>query len=781
MGFSSFPHLLLLSVLVVHLGLTVETALPPNSQAVSRVNGRRQVQSDPYVPVGNQSKSEGRLKVGSDNIILNPIFENGLSNWTGKGCNIFLYESMGDGNVLPPYGKFFASATNRAASWNGIEQEITGRMQTNIAYEVTAVVRIYGGNLASADVQITLWVQSPDMREQYIKIAITQATENDWVQLQGKLLLNGAPSRVIIFLEGPPPGTDILISSLVVKHAEKTPRPPRPAMKDAPFGVNIIENSDLEDETNWWFPLGNCALSIGIGSPLQLPPMAIESLGPHEPLSGCYILATNRTDSWMGAAQMITDRLKLYLTYQVSAWVRIGPGSTSPQIVNLALGVDGKWINGGQVEINDDVWHEVGGSFRIEKQPSKVMVYVQGPAPGVDLMVSGLQIFPVDRKARFRFLKRQTDKIRKRNVILRFSGSEASNVTGNFVEVKQAENSFPFGSCITRASIDNEHLVDFLVKNFNWVVFGNELKWPWIERQQGILNYKDADDLLNFCENYNLEIRGHCIFWEMEYAVQSWVQSLNGSDLLTAVQKHLTDLLMRYKGKFKHYDVDNEMLHGSFYKDRLGKDIQTNMFKMANQLDPSASLFVNDYHVEDGSDIRSSPEKYIQQILDLKSQGAPVGGIGIQGHIESPVGPIVRSALDKLGTLGLPIWFTELDVSSTNEYVRADDLEVMLREAFAHPSVEGIILWGFWELYMSRQNAYLVNAEGKINEAGRRYLALKKEWLSYANGHIDALGEFRFRGFYGTYNVEISSPTGKLNKTFVVEKGQFPLLFTIDL
>ena len=69
-----------------------------------------------------------------------------------------------------------------------------------------------------------------------------------------------------------------------------------------------------------------------------------------------------------------------------------------------------------------------------------------------------------------------------------------------------------------------------------------------------------------------------------------------------------------------------------------------------------------------------------------------MGGIGIQGHIDSPVGPVVSSALDKLGTLGLPIWFMELDVSSTNEFVRADGLEVMLHEAFAHPGVEGISL-----------------------------------------------------------------------------------------
>ncbi|KAL4289264.1 hypothetical protein AHAS_Ahas19G0368800 [Arachis hypogaea] len=113
---------------------------------------------------------------------------------------------------------------------------------------------------------------------------------------------------------------------------------------------------------------------------------------------------------------------------------------------------------------------------------------------------------------------------------------------------------------------------------------------------------------------------------------------------MKAVQNRLSSLLNRYKGKFRHYNVNNEMLHGSFYQDMLG---------------------------------------------------APVGGIGIQGHIDSPMGPIVCSVLDKLETLGLPIWFTELDVSSRNEYVRADDLEVMMREAMAHPSVDGIMLWGF--------------------------------------------------------------------------------------
>ncbi|PSR99950.1 Anti-sigma-I factor RsgI6 like [Actinidia chinensis var. chinensis] len=716
-----------------------------------------------------------------ENMILNPRFEDGLNNWSGRGCNIVLHDSMGDGKIMPMSGKYFASATGRTQSWNGIQQEITGRVQRKLAYEVTAIVRIFGNNVTSAGVRATLWVQSPDSREQYIGIANSQATDKDWVQLQGKFLLNGSPSKVVVYLEGPPPGTDILLNSLVLKHAKKVPPSSPPVIENANYGINIITNSNLYDGTNGWFPLGNCMLSVGTGSPHILPPMARDSLGPHQPLSGRYILVTNRTQTWMGPAQMITDKLELYLTYQVSAWVRIGSGATGPQNVNVALGVDNQWVNGGQVEVNHDTWHEIGGSFRIEKKPAKVLVYVQGPASGVDFMLAGLQIFPVDRHARFKHLRRQTDKIRKRDVVLKFSGSDSSSFLGTFVKVRQTQNSFPFGSCINRTNIDNEDFVDFFAKHFNWAVFGNELKWYWTEPQQGNVNYRDADDLLNLCKSRNIETRGHCIFWEVEGTVQSWIKALNTNDLKTAVQNRLNSLLTRYKGKFKHYDVNNEMLHGSFYQDHLGKDIRANMFKTANQLDPTATLFVNDYHVEDGCDPRSSPEKYIQHILDLQEQGAPVGGIGIQGHIDSPVGSIVCSAMDKLGILGLPIWYTELDVSSTNEYIRADDLEVMLRETFAHPAVDGIMLWGFWELFMSRDNSHLVNAEGDINEAGKRYLALKQEWMSHAHGHIDEQGQFGFRGFQGTYAVEIVTASKKISKTFVVDEGESTLVVSIDL
>lgn len=78
---------------------------------------------------------------------------------------------MDGGKIVPLSGKVFAAATQRKDTWNGIQQEISGRFQRKRVYEVTAVVRIFGNNVTNATVQATLWVLNANQREQYIVIA----------------------------------------------------------------------------------------------------------------------------------------------------------------------------------------------------------------------------------------------------------------------------------------------------------------------------------------------------------------------------------------------------------------------------------------------------------------------------------------------------------------------------------------------------------------------------------------------------------------------------------
>lgn len=82
-----------------------------------------------------------------------------------------MHDSLGAGKVLPQIGKYFASATNRTQNTNGIQQDLTGRVQRKRMYEATAVVRLFGSNVAPSDVRATLYVQTLNGKDQYIGIA----------------------------------------------------------------------------------------------------------------------------------------------------------------------------------------------------------------------------------------------------------------------------------------------------------------------------------------------------------------------------------------------------------------------------------------------------------------------------------------------------------------------------------------------------------------------------------------------------------------------------------
>ncbi|XP_040380479.1 endo-1,4-beta-xylanase 2-like [Oryza brachyantha] len=574
------------------------------------------------------------------------------------------------------------------------------------------------------------------------------------------------------------------------------------------FGVDLIE---VEHGLAGWSPVGaRTAVSAHVererdDAAVLLPAVATEGQSERRRPrpSGPYVVAARRAGEEDGMRHALpAGALVPRVTYRVVGWVGVvqvqvqvrveggGGGAAGGQqhaaAVRVGLRVDdddgcGRWIDCGAVSAAGG-WAEINGAFRLRTRPLAAAVHVCGAPAGVDVKVMDLQVFATDRKARFRQLKEETDKVRKREVVLKFGGGTGTTMSGASVRVAQLENRFPFGSCINKTAIQNPRFVDFFCDNFDWAVFENELKWYSTEPQRGRLDYRDADELVGFCERHGKPARGHCIFWAVDGDVQQWVKDLGRDDLASAVHGRLNGLLSRYAGRFRHYDVNNEMLHGRFYRDRLGDGVAALMFREAARLDPAARLFVNDYNVLRGNDPNATPEKYVELVDALRRGGAVVGGIGVQGHMDNPaVGEVIRAALDKLATAGAPIWVTELDVSEPDVSLRADDLEVVLREAYAHPAVEGVMLWGFMQGLMWRQDAYLVDADGAINEAGRRFLQLRREWRSDARGTLDVDGHFRFRGYHGTYVAQVTTATGKMLRTFTVDERDSSLELDLDM
>ncbi len=93
----------------------------------------------------------------------------------------------------------------------------------------------------------------------------------------------------------------------------------------------------------------------------------------------------------------------------------------------------------------------------------------------------------------------------------------------------------------------------------------------------------------------------------------------------------------------------------------LGPEFLTLAFKFAHEADPDAKLYYNDYGIEAGPKHASS----LVLLKRLIKDGAPIHGVGIQGHWSTA--GIPYAALDKAisdyASLGLKVSITELDVT----------------------------------------------------------------------------------------------------------------------
>ena len=133
----------------------------------------------------------------------------------------------------------------------------------------------------------------------------------------------------------------------------------------------------------------------------------------------------------------------------------------------------------------------------------------------------------------------------------------------------------------------------------------------------------------------------------------------------------------------------------------------------------------------------------------------PFGGIGVQGHFQKDIDiDSVRAALDSLGQFNLPIKITEYDLTVEDEEKKAELMDSFYRTCFAHPAVDAILMWGFWEGAHWRPGAALWKKDWTPTPAAKVYRNLVfDEWWTSADRKAGPDGVFTVRAFYGTYLV----------------------------
>jgi GH35 family endo-1,4-beta-xylanase len=351
---------------------------------------------------------------------------------------------------------------------------------------------------------------------------------------------------------------------------------------------------------------------------------------------------------------------------------------------------------------------------------------------------------------------------------------------GSAVNIEQVKHEFWFGCAIPNGlfdgSMSEENQVIFkqkFLENFNSAVTENAVKWGTMERRKGEVDYSVIDAMLNWTEENDIPIRGHNIFWGIPKFVQPWVKELSDEELQITLKNRAETLTAKYKGRFTEYDLNNEMIHGNYYEERLGPDITKKMAEWCQKGDPKIKLYLNDYDVLTGKML----PQYLAHIRLLLKQGLPIAGIGVQGHLHAETFDRneLKNALDSLAQFNLPIRITEFNIpgqrskyyqdrkltlTPEEEEIKAKELVDYYRICFAHPAVEGILMWGFWEGANWIPVSSLYKRDWSLTPAANAYKNLIfKEWWTSEKGKTNKRGEFSTPAFYGKYNVTVNGKT----------------------
>ncbi|MFE9399939.1 endo-1,4-beta-xylanase [Streptomyces flavidovirens] len=164
-----------------------------------------------------------------------------------------------------------------------------------------------------------------------------------------------------------------------------------------------------------------------------------------------------------------------------------------------------------------------------------------------------------------------------------------------------------FGSVTDNPELSDAVYLKLLGSEFGQTTPGNAMKWYANEPERGVFDFTAADEVVAFAKAHHQKIRGHTVY-------------------KTFGPGYIADAL-----------------------------------RWAHEADRHAKLYLNDYNVDW---IGPKSDAYYILIKQLKADGVPVEGFGIQGHLALQYGfpADVQQNMQRFADLGVEVAITELDI-----------------------------------------------------------------------------------------------------------------------
>lgn len=355
------------------------------------------------------------------------------------------------------------------------------------------------------------------------------------------------------------------------------------------------------------------------------------------------------------------------------------------------------------------------------------------------------------------------DKLRKADLTVRVLGSNGKPVSGAQVSAKLTRHAFQFGTAVPAEYLLSDNRKQYhevlLGGGFNTATLENDLKWEaltdWGFKLERSLSGVD------WLRERGFDVRGHVLVWPGWNEVPGSLKRLKDDKekLGQAVTDHIRKMVTATKGRVEHWDVVNEPFTNHDLLEILGYEVMVDWFKLARSIDPKPKLFINDFAILNGGGgttaHRDHYEKMIQLLVD---NGAPLDGIGMQGHfgtsLTSP--DDLMAILDRYGKFKKEIAVTEFDIVIDDEELAGNYVRDFYTVLFSHPAVTNITMWGFWDGNHWKKNAVMYREDWSLKPGGKAYNELVAgKWRTREAGATDSGGRFKVRGFKGDYEIEV--------------------------
>ncbi|KAK3385234.1 glycoside hydrolase superfamily [Podospora didyma] len=272
-----------------------------------------------------------------------------------------------------------------------------------------------------------------------------------------------------------------------------------------------------------------------------------------------------------------------------------------------------------------------------------------------------------------------------------------------------------FGTALREGAINSDSAYAAILsdkKEFGQLVPENGQKWDATEATRGTFTYASGDITANKAKANGQGLRCHTMVWYSQ--LPSWVSggTWTKTTLQSVIETHMSNVMGHYLGQCYAWDVINEAVtddgawRDNVFLKTFGTDYFALAFNAAKKVDPNTKLYYNDYNLEYNG---AKATKALELVSIVKAAGAPIDGVGFQGHLivgSTPSRSSLATVLKRFTALGVEVAYTELDIrhsslpaSTAAQVTQGNDFANVVGSCLDVTGCVGVTVWSFTDKY----------------------------------------------------------------------------------